>query len=116
MPYDQQLADRVRALVPHLPGAPVHERPMFGGLGFLTDGGHMAVCVAGSGEGLLVRVPAEDSAALREQEGVEPMAMAGRVSATWVVVETGLLTDDDALEEWCRRGAAVAAALPAKQR
>ncbi|GAA4685729.1 TfoX/Sxy family protein [Nocardioides nanhaiensis] len=116
MPYDEQLAERVRALVPSLPVAPVRERPMFGGLGFLTDGGHMAVCVAGSGEGLLVRVPAEDSPALRAQDGVGPMVMGGRASASWVVVATGLLTDYDALRAWCRRGDAVAAALPPKER
>lgn len=116
MPYDEQLADRVRALVRSLPGAPVHERPMFGGLGFLSDGGHMAVCVAGSGEGLLVRVPAEESAGLGEQDGVGPMVMAGRPSATWVVVAPDLLGDDASLEAWLRRGDAVAAALPAKQR
>jgi hypothetical protein len=37
--YDEDLADRVRAVLP--PGAPVTERQMFGGLAFMV-GGHMA--------------------------------------------------------------------------
>lgn len=115
MPYDQRLAARVRAIAPRAPGSPVHEQRMFGGLGFLTDGGHMACCVAGSGEGLLVRVLAEESARLREQDGVGPMVMGGRTSATWVVVAAALLDDEAALAAWVERGAAVAGALPPKR-
>ncbi|MCH1867806.1 TfoX/Sxy family protein [Nocardioides sp. CFH 31398] len=109
MAYDEALADRVRVL---LPGA--RERSMFGGLGFLLDGGHMAVCVSGRGTGLLVRVEREDADVLAAIEGVEPMEMAGRTSRTWMVVAPGLLADDDDLEAWVRRGESVAAALPPK--
>lgn len=109
MPYDEALADRVRAL---LPGA--REQSMFGGLGFLLDSGHMAVCVSGRGTGLLVRVGREDADALAVLDGVEPMQMGGRASRTWMVVAPGLLAEDDHLEAWVRRGESVAAALPPK--
>ncbi|GAA1913627.1 TfoX/Sxy family protein [Nocardioides lentus] len=109
MAYDERLAARVRDL---LPGAA--ERPVFGGLGFLLPGGHMAVCVSGPRDGLLVRVLAADGAALREQEGVTAMEMSGRASRTWVVVAPARLVGDADLEAWVRRGEAVAASLPPK--
>lgn len=109
MPYDEALADRVREL---LPGA--REQSMFGGLGFLLPSGHMAVCVSGRNTGLLVRVRREDADEVAARDGVEPMEMGGRASRTWMIVAPGLLSGDDELEAWVRRGESVAAALPPK--
>ena len=59
MPYDRELARRIRALVADEPA--IAEKTMFGGLAFLV-GGNMAVAASGRG-GLLVRVdPAETDA------------------------------------------------------
>ena len=106
MPYDEQLAARVRELVQQ--SGPAEEKPMFGGRAFLLDG-HLAVC-AGHDGGLLVRVAAADQEALLG-EHVEPMAMAGRASRTWVRVEPADL-DGARLDAWVARGLDTAAAQP----
>ncbi|MGZ8628911.1 MAG: TfoX/Sxy family protein, partial [Actinomycetota bacterium] len=60
MPYDEELADRIREL---LGGeARLTEQKMFGGLAFLI-GGNMAVAASGQG-GVLVRVDPARSDAL----------------------------------------------------
>lgn len=57
MAYDDDLANRIRALLAAERG--VEEKRMFGGLAFLVDG-HMAVAASGRG-GLMVRVPPADA-------------------------------------------------------
>ena len=52
MAYDEELADRIRALLGDRPG--LTEKKMFGGLAFLI-GGNMAIAASGQG-GILVRV------------------------------------------------------------
>ncbi|SDU81792.1 TfoX N-terminal domain-containing protein [Microlunatus sagamiharensis] len=85
MPYDRDLADRLRAVLGGWDDerdddlGMVDEKPMFGGLGFMVAG-HLAVC-AGSGGGLLVRVHPGEQEKLTEADGVEPMRMAGRPRA-----------------------------------
>ena len=117
MPYDRELADRLRSVL----GAwdethedddlgLVDEKPMFGGLGFMVAG-HLAVC-AGSTGGLLVRVDPADSAALTATEGVAPMRMAGRPSRSWVDVDAAALPDEETLTVWVERGVAAARTAP----
>ena len=115
MPYDPVLADRIRAVLGDWD--PEHddelglvdEKRMFGGLGFMVAG-HLAVC-AGSRGDLMVRVDPADLPALCEADGVEPMAMAGRTSRSWVNVAPDALTDT-ALESWVERGVAAARVAP----
>ena len=67
MAYDEDLADRIRALVAKERG--LSEKKMFGGLAFLV-GGNMAVAASGQG-GILVRVdPDQSDQARRDDEGV----------------------------------------------
>ena len=109
MAYDQELAHRIREL---LSGTPFTERAMFGGLAFLI-GGNMAVCVSGRG-GLMVRVPAQDTAALLDRSHVEPMVMGGREVRGWIrVTDQGIGTKRQ-LQPWVRRGVDHARGLPAK--
>jgi len=109
MAYDQELAHRVREL---LSGTQFTERAMFGGLAFLI-GGNMAVCVSGRG-GLMVRVPAQDTAALLDRSHVEPMVMGGREVRGWIrVTDRGIGTKRQ-LQPWVRRGVDHARSLPAK--
>ena len=110
MAYDEDLAHRVRELLGGT--ADVQEKPMFGGLAFLI-GGNMAVCVSGQG-GLMVRAPADDTAALLQREHVEPMVMAGRETRGWVRVSTDGLTTKRQLRSWVARGTAHARSLPPK--
>ena len=120
MPYDPVLADRIRmVLAEELLGGEldddqgdlglVEEKRMFGGLGFMVAG-HLAVC-AGSKADLMVRVDPADLPALCEDAHVEPMAMAGRTSKSWVHVAPDALTDE-ALSAWVTRGVAAARVAP----
>jgi hypothetical protein len=122
MPYDPVLADRIRmVLAEELLGGEldddegdlglVEEKKMFGGLGFMVAG-HLAVCAGKEGVGdLMVRVDPADLDALCTADGVEPMAMAGRASKSWVNVAPEVLADD-ALAAWVSRGVAAARSAP----
>ena len=120
MPYDPVLADRIRmVLADELVGGEldddrgdlglVEEKKMFGGLGFMVAG-HLAVC-AGSRGDLMVRVDPADLPGLCEDADVQPMAMAGRMSKSWVNVAPDALTDD-ALTAWVTRGVAAVRDAP----
>jgi TfoX/Sxy family transcriptional regulator of competence genes len=112
MPYDEELAARVRELIGEQVEAigPAEEKKMFGGLSFLL-GGHLAVCASGQG-GLLVRVAAGQSAALTRRDHVAPMVMGGRTSSTWLRVSPEGLRTRRQLQAWVARGVASARALP----
>ena len=111
MAYDEDLADRIRALLGTERG--VTEQRMFGGLAFLV-GGHMAVAASGQG-GLLVRVDPAASDRLLELASVSPMEMRGRAMAGWLRVEHSALRTKRELEKWVGRGVAYARSLPPKK-
>jgi TfoX/Sxy family transcriptional regulator of competence genes len=110
MAYDEELADRIRALLGDRPE--LTEKKMFGGLAFLI-GGNMAIAASGQG-GILVRVDPDDSAELVASTPAEVMEMRGRTMAGWLRVDTADVADDGALARWVDRGTAYAASLPAK--
>jgi len=110
MPYDEDLADRIRELVAGGPG--VDERRMFGGLAFLVHG-HLAVAASGRG-GLMVRVDPEDADALLAKPHVGPFEMRGRAVQGWLRVDLEGLRTKRQLEPWVNRGLAYARSLPAK--
>ena len=109
MAYDEELADRIRALLGDRAG--VTEKKMFGGLGFMI-GGNMAVAASGQG-GILVRVDPAQSDELVATTTAEPMEMRGRQMAGWLRVDTADVADA-ALGEWVERGATYAGSLPPK--
>jgi hypothetical protein len=110
MAYDEELADRIRALLGDRAG--VAEKKMFGGLAFLV-GGNMAIAASGQG-GILVRVDPEKSDELVATTPAEPMEMRGREMAGWLRVCAADVAEEAALEEWVERGTAYAASLPPK--
>jgi TfoX/Sxy family transcriptional regulator of competence genes len=110
MAYDEELADRIRALLGDRAG--LTERKMFGGLAFLV-GGNMAIAASGQG-GILVRVDPAEWDELVATTPAEPMEMRGRSMARWLRVEAGHVAEDAALAKWVERGAAYAASLPPK--
>lgn len=110
MAYDEELADRIRALLGNRAG--LTEQKMFGGLGFMI-GGNMAIAASGQG-GILVRVDPGESDDLVATTPAEPMEMRGRQMAGWLRVGTADVTDDATLGEWAERGAAYAGSLPPK--
>jgi TfoX/Sxy family transcriptional regulator of competence genes len=110
MPYDEELAARIRDLMARERG--VSEKKMFGGLAFLVDG-NMSVAASGQG-GLLVRVDPDESDALLGKPGVGLMEMGGRSMAGWLRVEADAVHTKKQLAPWVKRGVAFARSLPPK--
>jgi TfoX/Sxy family transcriptional regulator of competence genes len=110
MPYDEQLAVRIRALLEHEEG--VTEKPMFGGLAFLVHG-NMAVSASGRG-GIMVRVEPRETEVFLESTPATPMIMAGRQVNGWVRVAADEVKHERELALWVERGATYARSLPAK--
>jgi hypothetical protein len=111
MPYDEQLAERLRVLVADEDG--LSEQRMFGGLAFLING-NMAVAASGQG-GLLVRVDPEQSDELVRTTPAEPMEMRGRQMAGWLRVDAADVDAEADLAAWSQRGVAFARTLPPKR-
>jgi TfoX/Sxy family transcriptional regulator of competence genes len=110
MAYDEDLANRVRELIP--PEASVVERRMFGGLAFLI-GGHMSVSVSGRG-GLMLRCEPSETDALLAKPHAAPFEMRGRAMDGWLRVDPSGLQTKRQLERWVARGVAHARSLPPK--
>jgi TfoX/Sxy family transcriptional regulator of competence genes len=110
MAYDEELADRIRALLGERPG--LSERKMFGGLAFLA-GGNMAVAASGQG-GILVRVDPDESDELVASTPAAPMEMRGRSMVGWLRMDAADVAEDAALGEWVERGWRYASSLPPK--
>jgi hypothetical protein len=110
MAYDEELADRLRALLGGRPG--LTEQKMFGGLAFLI-GGNMAIAASGQG-GILVRVDPAQSDDLVATTPAETMEMRGRQMPGWLRVGQADVAEDTALAEWVERGAGYAGSLPPK--
>ena len=108
MAYDEDLADRVRAVLPAAEA--VTERQMFGGLAFML-GGHMFCGVVQ--DTLMVRLGPEGADRALNQPHVRPMDFTGRPMTGMVFVEPGGL-HGAALREWVTAAAAFARALPPK--
>jgi TfoX/Sxy family transcriptional regulator of competence genes len=112
MAYDEDLADRIRAL---LVGEPdVSETKMFGGLAFLIRG-NMAVAASGQG-GVLVRVDPAKSDRLVATTGARPMEMRGRAMQGWLRVDVDGVRTKRQLAKWVGLGTTYARSLPAKKR
>ena len=110
MPYDEDLANRIRALIADAPG--VTERKMFGGLAFLV-GGNMSVAASGQG-GLLVRVDPDQADDLLRKPHARPFEMRGRPMDGWLRVEAEGVHTKRQLAPWVKRGVAYARSLPPK--
>lgn len=110
MPYDEELATRLREILRDQPG--LTEQKMFGGLAFMI-GGNLAVG-AGSGGDLIVRVARDDVASLVDGKDVRPMEMRGKPMAGWLLVSRRSVSTYERLEAWVSRGVDYAGSLPAK--
>lgn len=108
--YDEDLADRIRALL--ATDHDVVEKKMFGGLAFLI-GGNMSVSASGQG-GMLLRCDPEETEALVRDEHAEPFVMRGKAMDGWLRIDPdGVRTDDD-LRRWVDVGVGYARSLPPK--
>src|SRR2546430_17474118 len=84
MAFDDVLAERLRDRLRDAVG--VHEKKMFGGLAFLTDG-NMTVGV--HGDDLIARIAPDDTAAALTEAGVRPVDITGRAMRGWVLGARG---------------------------
>ena len=104
MPYDELLADRVRATLAD--EASLREQKMFGGLVFMVRD-KMVVCVGTGSRAMLVRVDGVREPEYLHRDGAHHAVM-GRdrsMGTGWITVDADALTSDTGLEFW------VAAAL-----
>lgn len=111
MPYDEELADRMRELLGGESG--LVEKKMFGGLAFLI-GGNMAVAASGQG-GVLVRVDPARSDGLVATTNARLMEMRGRRMQGWLRVAPDDVRTKRQLAKWVGLGATYARSLPAKR-
>jgi TfoX/Sxy family transcriptional regulator of competence genes len=110
MPYDEELADRIRELLADEEA--ITEKRMFGGLAFLLHGN---ISVAASHDrGLLVRVDPEDTAELLARPHASLMEMGGRTMDGWIRVAADGVTTKRELSTWVKRGVGYARTLPPK--
>ncbi len=111
MPYDEELADRIRDLIGGETG--LSEQKMFGGLAFLIWG-NMAIAASGQG-GVLVRVDPEQSDELVASTSAQVMEMRGRQMRGWLRVSSDDVRTKRQLSKWVELGRAYARSLPAKR-
>ena len=102
MPYNAELADRVRSALSDRDH--VREVKMFGGLAFMVDE-RMVVCVSGGGSDLLVRVAPERDAELVGRPGAQgarraEMGKDRSMGEGWITVDEQALESDDDLQHW----------------
>ena len=110
MAYDENLANRLRAMLENEPG--VTEKRMFGGLAFLING-NMAVSASSRG-GLLLRVDPAETDSLVSEPHAERFQMRGREMDGWLRIDGQGVESDAALKRWADFGVAYARALPPK--
>jgi TfoX/Sxy family transcriptional regulator of competence genes len=103
MAYDEDLANRVRALMPRGKQAPaIEEKRMFGGIAVMLNG-NMAVVIRGKG-GLMVRVDPDESDRLLAEPGAQATEMRGRPMRGWLTIDPAACAKEADLRRWVSRG------------
>ncbi|MGV8880395.1 MAG: TfoX/Sxy family protein [Sphingobacteriaceae bacterium] len=93
MPYDNKLAENIRAYLLKFPELAVKEQKMFGGLAFMING---KMCVNASGDLLMCRFDPNLTEALSKKIGFLPMIMKGKEYKGYCYVEpTGFKTNQN---------------------
>lgn len=110
MAYDEDLADLLRAITSDLSG--VSEKRMFGALAFLLDG-HMTVVASGR-DGMMVRVPHDDTETLLAEPHAGPMVMRDKEMKGWLLIDPAGCTTEDEVRPWVDRAVAFVRTLPPK--
>lgn len=107
MPYDEDLARRLREIIAGIDGE-ITERHMFGGLAFMLNG-HMFAGIVG--DELMLRLGEAGAEAALRREHVREMDFTGRVMKAMVFIEPGG-SGGSALGEWIAAAAAFTRTLP----
>jgi len=109
MPFDEQLANRIRKLMMRRSG--IAERKMFGGLCF-TSNGHM--CCGVIHQNLMVRIGPKRYAEALLQSHVREMDFTGRPLKGYIYVDPKGYKSDDSLKHWIKAGLQFVSSLPPK--
>ncbi len=75
MPYNTNLADRVREYLAEISSIDIEEKEMFNVLNFMVNG---KTCICVSGENLMLRFDPSRQEELSERNGYETMLMKGK--------------------------------------
>jgi TfoX/Sxy family transcriptional regulator of competence genes len=109
MPYNEDLAARIRALLKRRKG--ITEKKMFGGLAFMANG-HMSCGV--NADTLMLRLGNEGAEKALTEPYTRPMDFTGRPLKSMVYVETAGYEFDENLRGWVERAVKFAKSLPPK--
>jgi hypothetical protein len=109
MPYDEQLARRVRPLMALRRG--FSEKKMFGGAAYFLEGN---LCVGVWRESLLVRVGLEAYETTLEEPHVTKFGPVKRPMRGWVLVGPEGLGEMASIRAWVERGVEFVETLPPK--
>src|ERR1700749_4997346 len=109
MPYNEQLAARVRKVLSGHRG--VVERQMIGGLSFMVDS--LMCCRVSARSGLMIRVGPEQIDAMLKRPHVLPAMMGKKQMAGFVRIDPAGYRTDAALAKWVQAGLDYIATLPA---
>jgi TfoX/Sxy family transcriptional regulator of competence genes len=109
MPYDEDLARRIRAVLKDR--IDITEKKMFGGLAFLA-GGHM--CCGIVNQDLMIRVGPDQYEEALGAPHARPMDFTGRPMKGMVYIAAAELGTRQALQRWINRGLRFTASLPPK--
>jgi len=101
MPYDQDLAARIRRVLRRRPN--ISERQMFGGLAFMYKG---KMCCGIVGRDLMVRILEKDVPSALKHAHVRPMDFTGKPLRGFVYVAPQGVATDDSLRRWVLKGVA----------
>jgi TfoX/Sxy family transcriptional regulator of competence genes len=109
MPYNQQLAERLRQKL--VPIVQVDEKKMFGGIAFMLNGNLLVGVIKDS---IIVRVGPDGHADALKQPGARPFDLTGKPMSGWVMISEKGYDSETALERWIHLALEFVRTLPTK--
>lgn len=109
MPFDEELADRIRTILKGRRG--VGETRMFGGICFTMNGN---MCCGIRGDDLVLRLGEEATRSALKEQHTRPMDLTGKVMKSMVFVSPSGFRSDAALEAWMELAVGFTRTLPPK--
>ncbi|QDU79513.1 hypothetical protein Pla110_12230 [Polystyrenella longa] len=109
MPYDEQLADRIRIVLRGKRN--IEEKKMFGSVCFLLHGN---ICCGVFKKNLILRLGVEEAEIALLRPHVGPFDVTGRPMTGWAMLKPAGMKTDDELQDWISRAWEFVKTLPAK--
>jgi TfoX/Sxy family transcriptional regulator of competence genes len=95
MAYNEQLTNRIREALAHLPK--VEEKKMFRGVTFMVNG---KMCVSAGNDEMMCRIDPEVFETALEKNGCRPMVHGGRTMKGFVFVNEGSVRNKKDFDYW----------------